>query len=403
MFKKIALLFLAGAAFTACSDDDSPSDQQLELDVPQKYEFTRNGQSTVSFSGQTTRIEMAESIVGDLKEFDNEQVLLDRFSNNNDPFNDPDLNASSKSIKSKVAASKDYFADNASASAEIRNDFELWISNQVNEVGPNENVNAAPGVPGQIADGSSTRYVNGNGLEYDQLFTKSLIGALMLDQTLNNYLSPAVLDESTNREDNDQELLVTDRNYTTMEHKWDEAYGYVFGAAADPTDPLATLGQDDSFLNKYLGRLEGDPSFTGTTAEIYNAFKRGRAAIVAGEYEERDEQAAIIREKLSELIGIRAVYYLKTGEVGINASDMGAAFHDLSEGYGFIYSLQFTRVPGTTNPYFSKNEVDAILDEMLDDGPNGLWDVEAATLATLAQQIANEFDFTVEEAADSSN
>ena len=133
-----------------------------------------------------------------------------------------------KSIKSKTAASRDLISTNATEAGDIKADFETWISAQVSEVFPNENVLAEVGVAGQIADGSSTRYVNGKGLEYNQAVNKGLIGGLMLDQLVNNYLGVSVLDEYTNV-DNDNEVLSGTSNYTTMEHKWDEAYGYLFG------------------------------------------------------------------------------------------------------------------------------------------------------------------------------
>ncbi|MDX1640512.1 MAG: DUF4856 domain-containing protein, partial [Balneolaceae bacterium] len=265
----------------------------------------------------------------------------------------------------------------------------------------NQNTLAEPGVAGQIADGSSTRYVNAQGLEYNQLVNKSLIGALTADQMLNNYLSVSVLDAGTNREDNTNEVLAEGSNYTNMEHKWDEAYGYLFGTAANKANPLPTVGEDDIFLNKYLGRVEGDEDFAGIAERIFNAFKLGRAAIVAGDYDVRDEQAEIIREEISKIIGIRAVYYLQTGKDAIDKEtpDYGAAFHDLSEGYGFIYSLMFTRVPNTDSPYFTKSEVDAFLNQLLGDGPNGLWDVTPETLDALSNEIAGAFDFTLEQAA----
>jgi len=186
-----------------------------------------------------------------------------------------------------------------------------------------------------------------------------------------------------------------------MEHKWDEAYGYLFGNSANKTNPLPTIGDDDIFLNKYLGRVEGDDDFAGVAERVFNAFKLGRAAIVAGDYEVRDEQAQIIREEVSKLIGIRAVFYLQAGLQSIDQEtpNFGTAFHDLSEGYGFIYSLQFTRIPGTDSPYFTKAEVDEFLNRLLGDGPNGLWDVTPATLDALSTEIAEAFDFTVEQAA----
>lgn len=406
---KLSKLFLpAILAFTLFSCDLTDSDTENNtLETPSSYEFTRNGESTVAFSGQTTRIQMAMELNDAMTDFDNatEELMLQMFRNQDasggdaDPYSDPELNASTKSVKSKVAASADFFSSNTAVSAEIRNQFEEWISAQANEIFPNENQLAEKGVPGQIADGTSTRYINAKGLEYDQLVAKSLNGALMADQMLNNYLSPSVLDAGTNREDNDNGVLDGDNNYTTMEHKWDEAYGYLFGNSDNPANPIPNVGAADDFLNKYLGRLTGDDDFSDYPQEIFDAFALGRAAIVAGDYDLRDDQAQIIREKVSEMIGVRAVYYLQSAKNAIDQQnpDFGGAFHDLSEGYGFIYSLQFTRVPNTDGPYFTKPEVDGFLAQ-LNEG-DGLWDITPETLDQLSNEIASRFDFTVEQAA----
>lgn len=391
------LLIIAALIFSACSDDDETTPS---IATPTSYTFERNGSSTVSFSGQTTRIQMAQELMSAMS-VDNaptEEQLLNMFANENNPFSTEDLNNATKDIKSKTAASRDFFSANAVEAQEIKETLENWMAAQVNEVLPNKDQAASAGVAGQIADGSSVRYVNGLGLEYNQLVGKSLIGALMTDQALNNYLGTAVLDEADNRTQNDNEILADGKNYTTMEHKWDEAYGYVYGLSVDSSNPNATIGEDDSFLNKYIGRAENDDDFKGIAADIFNAFALGRAAIVAGDYDLRDEQANIIREKISEIIGIRAVYYLQSGKTGIENNDMGGAFHDLSEGYGFIYSLRFTRMPGTDSPYFTKTEVDAMLETLMGDGQNGLWDVTPATLDDLSETIAAKFNFTVAQA-----
>ncbi|MEX0662982.1 MAG: DUF4856 domain-containing protein [Balneolaceae bacterium] len=401
---KILLLSLLATLLISCDISDSNTD---EIDVPANYEFSRNSESTVSFSGQTTRIKMADELFGAMLDFDNttEELLLNMYRNQDEnggdvePFSDSELNSSDKSIKSKVAASRDYFASNASLSSEIKNDFEDWLIGQVNEVFPNRNQIAAPGVPGQIADGSGERYINGDGLEYNQMVAKSLNGGLMADQMLNNYLSPAVLDEGSNLEQNDNGETAESSNYTTMEHKWDEAYGYIYGTSADPANPNATLGDDDIFLNKYTAQVSEDDDFATLDDDIYEAFKLGRAAIVAGDYEVRDEQAGIIQEAVSTVIAVRAVYYLQAGKSQIEDDELGSAFHSLSEGYGFIYSLQFTRVPGTDQPYLTHEEVEGMLTDLMDDGEFGLWDVETSTLDELAEQIADKFDFTVEQAA----
>ncbi|MDZ7757169.1 DUF4856 domain-containing protein [Rhodohalobacter sp.] len=402
---RLLLLPLLTLSFFVSCDINSSDDTDIE--VPPTYEFERNGESTVAFSGQTTRIKMADELFSAMLDFENttEELLLQMYRNQDengnevDPYSEEELNTSTKSVKSKVAASRDYFTGNATLSAEIKNDFETWLIAQVEEVFPNRNLLATPGVPGQIADGSKERYINGQGLEYNQMVAKSLNGALMADQMLNNYLSPAVLDEASNREENDNGETEEGSNYTTMEHKWDEAYGYIFGTSANPANPIATIGSDDIFLNKYSGQVSEDDDFSSLAEDMFEAFKLGRAAIVAGDYEVRDEQAAIIQESISKVIGVRAVYYLQAGKRQIEDEQLGSAFHSLSEGYGFIYSLQFTRIPGTEQPYLSSSEVEAMLTDLLDDGQNGLWDVETSTLDDLSEQIADKFDFTLEEAA----
>jgi len=340
---------------------------------------------------------MAEELVSGLMNTSKTEVELDAMFNHqagDNDFADASLNASSKNVKSKTAASTDFFASNSTDQAVIRADFDGFIANQVNDVYPNWNTNASAGVAGQIqeAGGGSIRYVNEKGLEYNQAFGKGLIGALMVDQMLNNYLSPAVLDAGSNIENNNNGVLDGSNNYTTMEHKWDEAYGYLYGTEANPAVPVLLA---DSFLNKYLSRAENDADFSGIAMDIYNAFKLGRQAIVEKNYTVRDQQANIIKEKVSEIIAIRAVYYLQQAKSGLGTNN-GAAFHDLSEGYGFIYSLQFTRKPGTDEPYFTKTEVDGFIATLM--SGNGFWDITSAELDTMSNTISDEFNFTTAQA-----
>ncbi|WP_025741317.1 DUF4856 domain-containing protein [Aquimarina pacifica] len=384
--------------FTGCSsDDDGTNDQETEVTAPATYAFTRDGNSTVSFSGQTTRIAMAEEFISALVDSAREEEELDAMfahAEGDSDFTDADLNASDKSIRSKTAASADFFSANTTDATAIKGQFDDWIASQVADVFTKWDDLASSGVAGQLqeAGGGSTRYINAKGLELNQAINKSLIGALMVDQMLNNYLSTAVLDEGDNRDDNDNDVLAEGKDYTTMEHKWDEAYGYLYGAEADTEAP--ELGAD-SFLNKYLSRVEDDTDFAGIAETIYNAFKLGRAAIEAKDYTVRDEQAEIIRGEVSKIIAIRAVYYLQQGKLNLG-TDYASAFHDLSEGFGFIYSLQFTRIPGTDTPYFTKSEVDGFIDQLMTD--NGFWDVTEETLDQISDTIAAEFTFTVAQA-----
>jgi hypothetical protein len=403
--KKVLLSALAiGMLFTSCSSDDDNNGGN-QVTAPATYSFERNGESSVSYGGQTTRIEMGEELISALKSTAFNEAQLDGMfahEEGNNDFADPDnlgLNASDKSIRSKTAASRDFFSANTTDANAIKAKFDSWIAAQVNEVYPNWDVDAVAGTAGKIQEngGGSTRYVNGKGLELNQAVNKSLIGALMVDQMLNNYLGTAVLDEGENVANNNNDVLDVSggetKNYTKMEHKWDEAFGYLYGT----DNAVAPALGADSFLNKYLARVENDSDFAGIAQTIYDAFKLGRAAIEAKNYTVRDQQANIIREEVSKIIAVRAVYYLQAGKTALAANDNGAAFHDLSEGFGFIYSLQFTRQPNTNDSYYTKAQVDAFLAQLM--AGNGFWDVTAETLDTMSNDIASTFGFTVAEAA----
>ena len=401
--KKIFTLLLLSVTFISCSSDDDNTDNNnnQNVDAPATYQFTRNGNNTVSYSGQTQRIAMAEELISALKDQNRDEASLDAMfahTEGDQDFSDPnmlDLNASSKNVRSKTAASKDYFDSNSTDANAIKANFDSWISSQVNDVFPNWGNTASPGNAGLAQElGGSIRYVNEKGLEYNQAVAKSFNGAFLADQICNNYLSSAVLDAGDNVDNNDNDVLDVGKNYTTMEHKWDEAFGYLYGAEEDETAPVL---EADSFLSKYLYKVEADSDFTGIADDIYDAFKLGRAAIVAKNYTVRDEQVEILREKISMIIGIRAVYYLQGGKSEIANGDLPSAFHDLSEGFGFIYSLQFTRNPMTDAPYVSKSMVDGYIDTLMED--NGFWDVTPETLDQMSEDIAAEFGFTVDQAA----
>ncbi|QNL23274.1 DUF4856 domain-containing protein [Hyphobacterium sp. CCMP332] len=408
---KYYLIIAVLISLLSCSDDNDNPQPQSNISNPEFYIYERNGESSVDFSGQTIRILMAEELVSACKDFNSTETSLRELYRNEsssgtnvDPFQNPDLNTSIKSVREKVAASIDLFSANSSESAAIKNFIESLFFLLEIEVYPNKNQLASPGIAGQIADGSATRYIAPSGLEYDQIINKSLIGALMVDQVINNYISPTLLNQNNIRQDNNNKVLLDGTNYTQMEHLWDEAYGYLYGTSVNTANPNASIGADDNFLNKYIGRVNEDEDFTGIAEQIFNAFKIGRAAILANNYTLRDEQIAILRNEISNLIAIRAVYYMQQGKNALpadrnNYSAYGSAFHDLSEGYGFLYSLRFTR-NGEGEELFSREEVDNLISKLLSDGSNGLWDVKAETLDEISEIISSKFNFTVAQAGE---
>ena len=396
MKKLFFYLTISSLFFMSCDKDDDPIVDPEPTVAPATYTFLRDGVTTVYYSGQSTRIAMGQEFISALKDESRTEAQLDAMFDHQEgaaDFSDTNLNASSKNIRSKTAASADLFSSNTTDATAIKNQFDSWISEQVSDVFPYWSDDASAGSAGKIqeAGGGSTRYVNGKGLELNQAINKGLIGGLMADQMLNNYLGTAVLDAGTNTVDNDEKTLSDGKNYTTMEHKWDEGFGYLYGA---DNQENPTLGAD-SFLNKYLARVEGDPDFQGIAATIYDAFKLGRAAIVNNDYLTRDDQVDIIRENISKVIAIRAIYYLQQGKANLG-TDWASAFHDLSEGFGFVYSLQFTRKPGTNAAYFSTSEVNGFISTLT--SGNGFWDITADQLDTMSNTIADRFGISVAQA-----
>ena len=80
------------------------------------------------------------------------------------------------------------------------------------------------------------------------------------------------------------------------------------------------------------------------------------------------------------------------------AASPGTRLHDLSEAYGFIYSLQFLLEPGTNDEfYFTRQEVEDFLDTIYNNPTNGFWGVTTADLNSVAEAIAVKFSFSVAE------
>ena len=86
------------------------------------------------------------------------------------------------------------------------------------------------------------------------------------------------------------------------------------------------------------------------------------------------------------MIGYKSVDYLNGYMSKMAAGNTADAFHALSEGYGFIMSLQFTN-DGTENPYFTKAEVDTMLAKMDD-----FWTVKDSDLTSMVSQIQSKMN-----------
>ena len=171
-----------------------------------------------------------------------------------------------------------------------------------------------------------------------------------------------------------------------MEHKWDEGFGYLYGQEADYTrlDLGISPTGNGTTLNKYFKKINASNQ-VGIGITVFDAFRRGRAGIVATNYEYRDEQAKILKIELSKVIAYKAIDYLNGYMTKIAAGNTADAFHALSEGYGFVMSLQFTN-DGNNSPYFDNATVNSWLALM-----DNFWTVSNSDLESMVSQIETAF------------
>jgi hypothetical protein len=356
--------------------------------LPEEYSFNRDGVSTVFYSGQTARLGMATELKSAMNNTSFTHEQINSMFSSGTGFTDATLDASGKNVRGKTATSP-------IAQSTVRPLFDSWIEEFTTVVAPavTAGTTASSGVAGSYteADGSRTVKVTAKGFELNQVFSKGLIGALQVDQIINNYLSFSKLDGA--REDNDAGIYAythpdaTEASITKMEHYWDEGFGYLQGLDSQFKSGLGTAPNKDSAnLNYYLNKINGQDNEAGISDTIYDAFIAGRAAIVNKDYEERDKQAGIISAEISKVIGYKAHYYLVGGAEDITNGDWAAALHALSEAYGFILGLQFTK-DSSGNPYMTNTEVNDLLSR-LSAGDGGLWERTVEELNIMADEVA---------------
>ena len=361
MKTKFFYVFIASLFILASCSKDSDTPEPV---VPTTYEFLVDGSSTVAYGGQTTRLMMAKELTDALKNGTHDLAALQQMWTTGTGFSG-DLDNPSKILRSKTSAS-------STASSTVQVQLDDLLVNYSDEVLANWSGDASEGVAGEFTDANRTVHINTKGMEIDQCFAKALIGALCYDQTVNKYCDPAY-QAGLNNVDRDP---AEDNNATEMEHKWDEGYGYVYGMVAEnTTGDLST----DNLLGKYLNK------FSTKIPLVFNAFVDGRTAIVENDADTRDNQWTIIKDELAYVIGAKTIGYLEgaAGEIAPdslgNIPPYGADyFHDLSEGWGFILSLQYT-------DWYDNGDVNDML-EALEDG-NGFWDRSHDELMDMASEI----------------
>ena len=308
-------------------EDDGNCD--YTYNVPSEYVFTDgDGNSTVSYSGQTARMDMLSEMVSYLKTANNDPAvtlsatdLLAMYDNSYNGWSDADLVGNGKQLKSKTAL----------GDAGIQSMFEGWMNA------------AAAATPS-----SNTSYLqDASGLEWTQVIEKGLMGACFASQMTSNYLAGISSDDNTTIEDG--------KYYTEMEHHWDEAYGYFTDAPDYPTNGT------DRFWGKYANKSYLEDNI-GSATDIATAFRTGRAAIAAGNIADALAQAEIIKTETKQMVAGMALHYLNDvkAQISSGTADQSSINHSMSEALAFIFGIQFI----TDNPDMSSADVMALVNQI---------------------------------------
>lgn len=367
---KVSLLSIVIILSSCKKDSPTPVvnniDEDCTVETPATYAFTFDGVSTVAYDGQAARLATAKSVY---------DVLNSNPTTSTTTITRAELDLIIDNTNSKLITKTAENSDNRAVVIDHLNS--ILDTYCANSAAYDLGTEASAGTAG-LYDGYQ---LDANGWEADQQFAKMLIGSLCLEQVNYDYLTK--MGEET---DNTDRTYGDPAVYTKREHYYDEAFGYVYGLDNDDLDAEILNGL---LLGKYLNKHDGIEGKSGIDyrQRAYDAFKMGRQALVDNCTEELDRQISIINSSLSKVVAWHAQDYLSGAASAIGTADF---HHDVSEAWGFVYSLQFTKVNGV--PLFSHSEVMTMISD-LQSGPNGAWDLDAPTLNNMAAMINNAVVF----------
>lgn len=362
--------------FTACKKEgctnpdasnfnhDAEKDNgSCEFNAPSTFVFTdANGNNTVSYSGQTERLNQLEELSAYAKSGNSMTIsaanLKDMFANTNGNGNGNFTFTSTKDLKSKTYALDTTLLTSFFDSIEIASQ--------------NYQTTAANGQAGVLTTGSSTYLFSANGIEYAQLIEKGIMGAVFYYQMNAVYLGDSKMNvDNTNAVDPG-----AGKYYTTMEHHFDEAFGY-FGVPID--FPSNTNGI--RFWGKYSNSQDSDYGFN---ASLMNAFLEGRYAITQNDLSTRDNQRMLIQENMEKLTAAVAVHYIDEA-LSSFGSDQAKFLHVVSEAWAFVNAIKYSPV---ATRLMTPTEVDNLLTQF---GTN-FWNLSTTELNSIKSTLVSTYN-----------
>ncbi|WP_420591975.1 DUF4856 domain-containing protein [Bacterioplanoides sp.] len=410
---KILAVAVSAALLAACGSDDNKNDDKKVVNAPATYTFDSKvtaGESSVSYSGQVARntlINELKTLIGSDLTTDlgglavdaavkQKLALVYEGGTNGGTANSGNADLTNKNAYTLAAEVTTVGLSKKTAGATFEEADYSEISSGKNLIGKiagkdndlargefvgwtiageeNEKANALvqswfDAVAAQAADQNhaGSDYVSATGLDYKQLTQKFLLGAVAFSQASNDYLKDSKgLLKGNSAGDKDGT-----KPYTSLEHQWDEGFGY-FGAARDYNNytdaQLKAQKDNDTNGNKVIDldseytfamaqyANKRDDSIEGAdySKTIMDNFLKGRQIIqdnfgtdpVAGEgyHAELAAVAKTIIMQWEEIFAANVIHYINAtleDMAAINGNDLGDLAKHWGEMKGFALALQF--------------------------------------------------------------
>jgi hypothetical protein len=365
LFPSILILSTAAAMLVSCCKKEpvKPNpDPKPIYNIPVTYDFGNN----TNFISSSQRISMAKELVAHIKSAHNStahitlntSALTDMFNNNNSPFADAALNSSGISLTEKT--------NNSSG---VVNELSGWFSDVASV--SQSTIEGSDGQAGKVLGPVPTNstavraawLMDANGFEFKELVEKSLMATVFYSEAMKIMKNIGSYDNAA----------VVAGKGTTMEHAWDEAFGYFGIPTAFPT---VTTGL--SYWGNYCNSVN---AAIGSNTLIMNAFLKGRAAISNNDTEARNIARDAVVSTWEKVAAAKLLAYLKQSKT--NFSIDGQRNHNLSEAYGFIRAFRY-------NP--SKTISDADIDLLLNYVGNNLYKVSLTNIDAAINKLAVIFN-----------
>ncbi len=373
-----AIILIVG--FASCKkEEDNTTQLRTKLDASTYTDATpytstfvdAKSTSTVNFSSGNAKLNMFKGLNTFINLNKTQIITADAsknlYANTGNPFT-VDFSTEFATLNNAGFGIKSFTASSLSAANAITVRQKIEADLTVNAaISPFFAVTASNGVAGKLG----SYMVDAKGIETAQIIQKGLIGALQID-----YIGNVLLKEGLNA---DNSTLVAGKNYTALEHNWDEAYAtltlnpVIYAGYTNSVNP-----RTESFLASYIWEYNQT-----NYSKIYLAFLKGRAAIVNNDRNELNKQALFIRTQFEVAIANAALGYLGKWTTE-QTSDKRA--HAIGEGAGFIYSLRFCTV-NNVDAKFSDDVLNGLLGSS-----NGFWDLTQAKINTASASIKAKFN-----------